>query len=449
MRSLAAMLSLAGCSSDTTFTCQDDQACNGVGPVGQCEPNGFCSFADSTCDGGRRYGTLAGDGLAGMCINPAGATEGPPGTTETGAPTPSDEDPSDPDDTGLPSESWWDCRWAARRRLTIEPSGLDEVLSGVPVLIVLDDTRIDPSIMTTTGRDLRFVTADDTELPYEIEQWSPSGLSWVWLYLPQLEPAGTSIDMYYGEPGAIAIEGSAVWDQYLGVWHMGAGLADATGFNQLDDAQTTDTTIGQIASAQQFDDNDDGIRSLPSRLLGDMFVRGGTVSAMVRAMSWGASGRGVIVAQGDDVTGDDGWALMLDDELEALRFGRGFTDDTGTWYSAEGSMSLYTWHHVAVVYDDFGASMDREPVFYIDGVLQRTEPSEPPDGEPESFYDEFLFFGGDLGSSWRWFDGLIDEVRLAPVPRSAGWMAVQAASMRDDLVTYGPPQSSPCDEPSP
>lgn len=451
------MLTLAGCSSDDTFACQDDQACEGVGPLGQCEPSGYCSFADANCsESGRRYGTLAGNGLAGMCIDPGGMTEGPPGTAETGGPPPSDEGTGDPDDTGPTSgptseptsEPWWDCQWAARRRLTIEPSGLDDVLWGVPVLIVLDDTRIDPSIMAPTGRDLRFVTDDDTVLPYEIEQWSPTGLSWIWLYLPQLDPAGVSINMYYGEPDAVGIDGSAVWDEYLGVWHMGPGLADATGLNQLDEVETTDTVTGHIASAQQCDRNHEGIRSLPSRTLGDLFVQGGTVSAMVRATSWGASGRGVIVAQGDDIAGDDGWVFMLNDDREALRFGRGFTDDTGTWYSAEGSVSLYTWHHVAVVYEDFAIPVDREPAFYVDGVQQPISESEPPEGKPETFYDEFLFFGGDLGSSSRWFDGLLDEIRLAPVPRSAGWMTVQAASMRDDLVTYGPPQSNPCDDPS-
>jgi hypothetical protein len=36
------------------------------------------------------------------------------------------------------------------------------------------------------------------------------------------------------------------------------------------------------------------------------------------------------------------------------------------------------------------------------------------------------------------FDGTIDEVRLETVVRSPAWIAYDVASMRDELITYGP-----------
>jgi hypothetical protein len=61
---------LVGCSPYSgvgAFRCESDPDCQGAAD-GQCEPTGFCSFADSACPDGRRYGDLSG-GLAGQCVS--------------------------------------------------------------------------------------------------------------------------------------------------------------------------------------------------------------------------------------------------------------------------------------------------------------------------------------------------------------------------------------------
>lgn len=63
--------SLAGCAR-SAGTCSSSSDCR-VGQVaGICEPTGFCSFEDATCPSGRRYSSLAGDGMAGSCVRSAG-----------------------------------------------------------------------------------------------------------------------------------------------------------------------------------------------------------------------------------------------------------------------------------------------------------------------------------------------------------------------------------------
>lgn len=55
-----------------------------VGQVaGVCEPTGFCSFPDTSCPSGQRYGEFAGEGLGEACV-PAGDASGTGGTTGTG-----------------------------------------------------------------------------------------------------------------------------------------------------------------------------------------------------------------------------------------------------------------------------------------------------------------------------------------------------------------------------
>lgn len=54
------------------FNCQDSDDC---GSDGMCQSSGYCSFPDTECPSGQRYGELAGAGLAGECVNPTEGTE--------------------------------------------------------------------------------------------------------------------------------------------------------------------------------------------------------------------------------------------------------------------------------------------------------------------------------------------------------------------------------------
>lgn len=78
-------LALAGCGS-AAFACDDAEDCVVGDRQGVCQPNGWCSFDDGRCPSGQRYGDLAGDGLAGTCVDPGagetgnGDTTGPSGT---------------------------------------------------------------------------------------------------------------------------------------------------------------------------------------------------------------------------------------------------------------------------------------------------------------------------------------------------------------------------------
>lgn len=84
----AALSTLFGCDRADAFSCSDDASCGAAGQAGQCEPSGFCSFEDQACPSGRRFGTLAGDGMADECVagNPVVGTTGDPESSEsTGA----------------------------------------------------------------------------------------------------------------------------------------------------------------------------------------------------------------------------------------------------------------------------------------------------------------------------------------------------------------------------
>lgn len=78
---------LVGCTS-STFNCSDDTSCQGL-VDGQCEPNGFCSAIDDTCESGRRYGSLAPASIADQCVvssdESTGVTPSGESTSSSGA----------------------------------------------------------------------------------------------------------------------------------------------------------------------------------------------------------------------------------------------------------------------------------------------------------------------------------------------------------------------------
>lgn len=75
MRALLAACSLAsllgGCLRSTEFHCNDSTQCAG----GTCQPVGFCSFNDSGCTSGQRFGESAGS-YAGQCVDGDGGDAG-------------------------------------------------------------------------------------------------------------------------------------------------------------------------------------------------------------------------------------------------------------------------------------------------------------------------------------------------------------------------------------
>lgn len=70
---------LAGCANRSPYTCSSSDQCVLGGETGLCEPEGFCSFPDTGCEGGRRFEPNAGNGLGGTCAAPPDAPAPPCG----------------------------------------------------------------------------------------------------------------------------------------------------------------------------------------------------------------------------------------------------------------------------------------------------------------------------------------------------------------------------------
>lgn len=98
----------------------------------------------------------------------------------------------------LVSAEWWNEDWSSKKEITItEKSGHD--LYNYSVYLVVQKR----SNMNETGKDLRFVDADESEeLNYWIEKYNTTTFE-VWVYMPKMfADVNTAIYMYYGNQNA-------------------------------------------------------------------------------------------------------------------------------------------------------------------------------------------------------------------------------------------------------
>jgi cysteine-rich repeat protein len=127
---LAIAFVYAACGSNV-FACSTDDECADAGEDGTCEATGFCSFPDGECPSGARYGSHAGDSLAGECVpldagTTGGDDDGPPGSSDTIV---FEESADDPDVTTDPDP-------------TTAPTSVDESTTDIPV--TCGDGELDP-----------------------------------------------------------------------------------------------------------------------------------------------------------------------------------------------------------------------------------------------------------------------------------------------------------------
>jgi len=82
-----AVFAASGCLKPGAFECATNSDCTGYDGQGACEPNGRCSFPDSRCESGRRYGAQSGD-QSNECVGPSSTADAGVDGPSTDAPNP-------------------------------------------------------------------------------------------------------------------------------------------------------------------------------------------------------------------------------------------------------------------------------------------------------------------------------------------------------------------------
>jgi hypothetical protein len=440
---------VAGCRAGA-FACEEDDDCANGGAAGICEPVGACSFVDDECPFGRRYGDRSPGDLAGECVDPEGTTgtgatslpdtsgELDPTSGDPSSATSADTFPSEESGTACPND-WWDCAWSRRVALDL-PATATATFTDVPVLVALGTPRIDPHDVASGGKDLRFVTADGTRVPHEIERWDADGTSIVWIAVPTLGPGdGPRLWLYYGNSTASGDQDPGdVWSpEHAAVWHLKPGAIDSSGFGHDGVvSETVDEVEGHLAGAKEFFVLADRIDVPATDVLDDACFGGATISAWVRPDTFGGSSRGRIADKTANMPG--GWMFYVSSEGGGeVRFRQGWEGGQVIWRTDGDVVVLDTWYHVAVTFDALDVV---PPRLFVDGVEQPVAlASDPPTGAALSDVGNDVVIGNSDVPD-RWFDGHIDELRIETTIRDPAWIELQYRSMTDALVVYSAPE---------
>jgi len=326
--------------------------------------------------------------------------------------------------------------WSSKTTITFDGYTGSETLTNYPALVVFGTNIPDfayEQFGSGSGDDLRFASSDGMQLlNHEIEQWDTNGISSVWVQVPRLSGTNTSIVAYWGNPSVrapLCTTNGAVWSNgYEAVWHFaeqgGATAVDASrnGYDGTRIGDTSTDSGGVVGNALRFGGST-GYVDLPDGF--SDFSDGITVVAWANTATLTSWARIVDLGNGAGV-----------DNIYLAR--RGTSDDiawsfhdtaTGTeGLDADGDPLIVAgqWMYWAATCST-GPANRATMKFYLNGTRKgfKTSGSLPPVAVRTSNMIGKSNWGDAL------FNGVMDEVRVSRIERSADWIHACWANMAD------------------
>mgnify|MGYP001026169937 CR=1 FL=1 len=349
--------------------------------------------------------------------------------------------------------------WQYAMKLTFNNTASTERLIDFPVMVNLSRAGIAFwSHINPNHKDLRFVDADCvTDLYFEVEYWNYTEQeAYVWVKVPQID-AGSSTDfiyVYYGNPSPPESpyqDPAQVWD---GNFVMVQHLQETSGTHYDSTINNNDGTsygainqdvTGQVDGADDFDGTDDYIDCGSSTSL-----RGGpdgiSIEAWIypRSGSLGSGQQGTIIEKRNPTEARGDWGVYLTDNKVYWRLYNEANEGAANW---GGNMILTadTWYYIVVNYDD--SSGVRK--IYINAIFD-AQNTRPTGITSNSISTNPVTVGKNTQGDFKYFDGVIDEVRISNNARSGEWVEAQYLSTSDQYVTFGGEQApnNPPDKPT-
>ena len=331
------------------------------------------------------------------------------------------------------------------------PSGV--TLADFPLLVRLSESAISgfsyQDFQGTGGSDLRFETADGTGLAYEVDTWNENGESLVWVKVPQLS-RGDVITMRFGSASPDANDPTAVWANYVAVYH-GNDLTCATGGDYpasplpetggytlssaradhlgsaFYNADTTSKTRMKLGTSSA---NPLSNLSAVSKFALSVWVKSASASPNVRLFS------------NKQTYGNDGFELLAysgNNQGLVLR-GKGSSPQVGWWADGMTAVKSQNWTYVAAKIDGSSGKIFSNGDSYGSGSLET----------PGAAGSWGVAFGGyaDSQESADAFTGYADEIRIYNgVPADAYLQAEYAQVVAAGYVSYGAVQNAATDTP--
>ncbi len=331
--------------------------------------------------------------------------------------------------------SWYSTSWSGRVPVTIEADLVDENLTDFPVYVNLDDMP-DAffSALQTDGDDIRVTTGDGfTEVPFELVTIDTVAKTGEVHFKGTLaDSTDTTFYVYYGNPSAGAYATTAtygrnnVWSNgFAAVFHMdesptasapqyvdSTGSSTGTSINM----EVGDRLAGQVGRAADIDGADEAVSTTFNRTISTS-----TWSLWMRADGNQTAYDGIVFSRSGQTTG-----LNIDNT--ANRLGYHWNDAAAT----------YNWNGGPVYPRDswFMASLVVVPtqatayVHATSGVTSGVNVTTHANSLVNNIHI------GQDSSGGRFFNGILDEIRIANVARTSGWLSTSYNNMASTTQFY-------------
>lgn len=359
--------------------------------------------------------------------------------------------------TGAPTTPWYVPSFQYRMPLTVSSSQVDANLVNFPVFVSLTDSNFqNTNKVQADGDDIVFVQ-NGLVLDHETARFDQSlGKLEAWVRMNLSSSTDTSLTMYYGNPIIGSCESrTAVWaNGYEAAWHLDENFTDegTSGIHEDSTSGEYDGTQGGnyfapgIASyAQDLDGTDDSIAIADVQNLdplGDVLISGWFY---LDTSFDGTSDTQLIIGK------------HLDDE-NTMHLVLAGSDYNSPGSAPSGSMVFKTeysndqlykwtqttswssgWHHFAVFMDADNPSNNQ---IYVNGADDTSSSSWGSASSMNIAYSAGWGIGGgsidtyniDSGTE-AYFNGYLDEFRIATNARSSGWIST-AYNNQDDPNSF-------------
>lgn len=322
-----------------------------------------------------------------------------------------------------------------RNKLTFENMGRANLVN-FPVMVTIDAARVDLAELRPDGRDLVFRDGDGTPLVHEIERWDPESTSIVWVRVPTIDGRSNQdfIWMYYGDPEVESVDDAAVWSRYEAVYHLeGDAPVDSTerGYDGTPVGGSPATGFLGRGGGRDLD----GVGEYVDLGAERDFARAAIGITIEGWVNPEAAQQGVVF--GASVNADAGTSRTeLRFEADQTLRGGARTDELGELQAAISSaaLPLGEWSWVAVVCDFANFRV----TIYVNGEPAGTAADLLFDLSTDDTPAAQAAIGANETLDSQFFPGALDEIRLAPLPLDEDWIQAQHASMRDELISFGP-----------
>jgi len=339
--------------------------------------------------------------------------------------------------------------WRYSRALTCNTTasgaGVTANVYKFPVLIRLTENNFNFTEAAVDGADLRFAKANGAALPFEIERWDATiKRAEIWVKLDTVYGNDFShhFRMFWGASTVASVSsGAAVFDTaagFQGVWHLaGEGVSpayDATK-NRFDGVPYNMTGAsgvdGAIGAARKFDGTAAYITmpgtassklSFPAR--GTYTLSAWVCTDTLRGAPYSVLRNGQqIISKGDfqynlDIDNRDRW------HMSEVEIGVGY-------HRVEAVAQAHVWTLVVAVRD--GSSLN----IYVNGAVKNDSLFTDGAGTVRDTTGNVVI-GKMSGQNNRYFDGMIDEVRIGNAALSPDWIKLCYMNQKtqDNLIVW-------------